>query len=219
MLRLADLAGGNAVLLHVSLGVGFTKAIEVTASESGETPLTLLLFGEADGLVPLTIAADVDVKALVLWQGGVPTFMTAGVVLANVGRGVAVLFHRLGNGNSRGRNILVLLRAFEFGLLLGDTRRLVSVQVAHHVDPIVDPCRILAGEDGRSARRTVRLHVSVGEAESILGELVDVGSKKLTTVSAHGRLGSTELVPAKVIDQVDDDVGLFHFLSCYDGHA
>ena len=139
---------------------------------------------------------------------GEAAFMPARVVLANVSGGVAVFLHRLGNGDPRSRNVLVLLWAFEFRLSLGNTRCLISVQVAHHVDPVVDPRRILAGKNGRPARRAVWLHVGVGEAEPILGELRNVRSQKFFCVRAHGRFGSTDLVPAKIVDHVDDDIRL-----------
>ena len=121
------LAGRNAVFVSVCLGVGFSKTIEVTAGEAGKAPLALFLHRKAHRLVALLVAADVDVKPLVLRQGGVTAFMPAGVVLANVSGGVAIFLHRLSNGDSRSRNILTLLWTFEFCLLLGNTGCLISV--------------------------------------------------------------------------------------------
>ena len=69
MLGLSYLSFGNAVFLNVRLGIGFTKAVEVSPAEFGELPSILTFFRKASGLVPLGLASNIYVEALVLWHG------------------------------------------------------------------------------------------------------------------------------------------------------
>ena len=169
----------------------------------------------------LAEAADVDVEADVL-RHRFSALVTADVVLPNVSGRVAVFFHRLGDRDGFGGDILGLLRRDEGGGFPGEALLRVVVetaQIINDVDVVVDPGGILTREHRGAGRGAVGLRVGVGEAEPFGREFLEMGRAVVFAVRAHRRGVCTDVVPSEVIDHVDDNVGLFGGQGCSGEYA
>ena len=206
VLRLSDLSGGNVKLLDISFRVRLREAIEVPSPETGKVPLIFHFFSETHRLMALVIAADIDIKTLILGQRRF-AIVTADMILADVRGGIAVLLQCLGNGDRLGCHILTLLRAFELSLRFSDARRLVTVQVADDIDIVIYPRRILPREDRRATGRTVGLHVGLVKTQALVSQLFEMRGLKHAGMGLHRPLPRRGLVPAQIVDHVNHDVG------------
>jgi len=65
--------------------------------------------------------------------------------------------------------------------------------------------RVAPGQDRRAAGRALRLHVHVGEAQALGGQLVDARRRRAARRPAAVH---TELAVAEVVDQDEEDVRL-----------
>ncbi len=159
----------------------------------------------------LGVTADIDVETDVLRHGRFAP-VTANVILADVRGGVAVLLQRLGDRDRLWSNVLALLRPDELRLFLADPAPAVAVEIPHDVNVIVDPRRVLSGQHGRPRRRAVRLGIGMRETQPFLRQPSQVGRHVLFAVRSHRHLVHADVIPAQVIDHVDDDVGLVRCL-------
>ena len=155
----------------------------------------------------LGVTTDVDVETNVL-RHGCFALVTAHVILADVRGGIAVFLERLGDGDRLGSNIVALLGPDELCVFLADATLAVAVEIAHDINIIVDPRRVLARQHRCSSRRAIRLSISVREAQSFLRESSQVGSHVLFAVSPHCPLLYADVIPTQVIDHVNDYIGL-----------
>ena len=106
-------------------------------------------------------------------------------------------------------NILCLAWTCELSLLLSYAWFLVSVQVPNNIDPVVDSGGILTGEHRSPRGCAIGLGVGVGKAQALVGDFLNIGSDEGTGMSTHRDLCGTDLVPAQVINQVYNEIGLF----------
>jgi hypothetical protein len=173
-------------LVGLAVGEEFTLG---TFGQGGD-----LVGREVAGRLAAGVAADVHVEAVFLRIISFVAFLQCGrqVPLADTGGRVAGGFKLFGEGD--------LFEGQEF-LPVGDLQLGLRALVAG--DPVGDAQAswVLAGEErgaGRGADRARR--VTIGEADAVLGQLVDMRSL-VELAPVAGEVGL-----AQVVDQDDDDV-------------
>ena len=102
--------------------------------------------------------------------------MSPDVIFSNMSGLVSIFFQGFGNGYGFACNILPLGWAGEISLFFGYAWLLVPVEVSNDVNSVMHSGRVLTGKHRGSGWCAIGLGVGMGEAESLIGDSLDMGS-------------------------------------------
>ena len=134
--------------------------------------------------------------------------MTTDVIFADVSGRVSILFHGFGDRNCLRCHVFVLFWPQKLRLLFTDAAFAIAVETSHDIDVIMDPCRVLARQHRCSRGSAIGLSIRMSKTQALAGQLCQMWCDVLFLMSPHRYFVDADVVPAKVIHHVDDNIGL-----------